>query len=114
MKHQKTPQRLYAWDLALKLFSGRGSAPLLVYVDSDPERSQAMYIDPSISLQEFTSRLNSFPKDQEIVFYCEFAHDPAAAERAAEFLEKGYSRAESLDGGLEAWNAITSFLPGRR
>src|SRR5690242_7060885 len=114
VKPEKTPLRVYAWDLAHRLASGRGPAPLLVCADRDQEKCKAMKIGPTVSFQEFTSRLESLPKDTEIVFYCESAQDPAAVERAAEYLERGYSRAGSLSGGLEAWNTIANFLPGRR
>ena len=112
MKRRPTPRRLYAWDLAHELFSSRGSAPLVVC--ADPENCETMKIDPSISLQEFTSRLETIPKDREIVFYSKLASDSAAAERAREYLEKGFSGTASLEGGFEAWITIANFLPGKR
>jgi rhodanese-related sulfurtransferase len=114
MKPRNNPQRLYAWDLAHKVFSEHETPPLLVCADPNPKKCLTMQTAPSISFPEFTSRLDSIPKDREIIFYCESALDSAAAERASEYLEKGYSRAGSLDGGIEAWNTITGFLPNRR
>jgi rhodanese-related sulfurtransferase len=111
MKHPKAPRHIYAWDLAYQLGLGP-AAPLVVCTDADPQKRTRATIDGSISLKEFESGLGTLPKDREIVFYS--SDDASAVARAAEYQEKGYPRVGILIGGIDAWNAISSFLPGKR
>jgi rhodanese-related sulfurtransferase len=113
MKLPKALRHVYAWDLAYKLGSGP-AAPLVVCTDADPQKRTRATIDESISLKEFESGLGTLPKDREIVFYCSSSDDASAVGRAAEYQEKGYTRVGVLIGGINAWNAIASFLPGKR
>ena len=46
-----------------------GSALLVCAYDSD-EKFQKMRLEGAFSLSEFRSRLSTFAKDQEIIFYC--------------------------------------------
>jgi rhodanese-related sulfurtransferase len=103
------PRRLFAWDLGHKLRSGL-ARPLVVCADDVPQQGERMKIDGSISLKEFESRLDSIPTNREIVFYGSPLQDATAARRAAECQKKGFTRVEILAGGIDAWNAISSFL----
>jgi len=103
------PRRLYAWDLCQKLRPG-AAAPLLVCANDDPEQCARVKIDGSISFKEFESRLASIPTNREIVFFCSSFQDATAERRAVECQEKGFTRVEILAGGIDAWNAISSFL----
>lgn len=103
------PRRLFAWDLGHKLRFGV-AAPLLVCADDDPEKFARMKINGSISLTEFESRLDSIPTNREIVFYCSSPQDATATARAVDCQEKGFTQVEILTGGIDAWNAIASFL----
>jgi rhodanese-related sulfurtransferase len=113
MKHSKALRPIYAWDLAYKLGLGP-AAPLLVCTDADPEMRTRATIDGSVSLKEFQSGLGTLPKNREIVFYCSSSDDRSAVGRAVEYQDKGYTRVGILIGGIDAWNAISSFLPGKR
>jgi len=113
MKHPEAPRHIYAWDLTYKLGLGP-AAPLVVCADEDPQKCAWAKIDGSISLKEFESRLGTLPKTQEIVFFCSSAEDASAVGRAAEYQDKGYTHVGILIGGLDAWNAIAGFRPGKR
>jgi hypothetical protein len=47
----------------------KGQALLVCAYDSD-EKFRMFHLDGAISLNEFESRLPSFPKEQELIFYC--------------------------------------------
>jgi len=106
-KHE--PRRLFAWDLGHKLRPGL-ARPLVVCADADPEKCARMKINGSLSLKEFESRLDSIPRNREIVFFCSSPQDATAARRAAEYQEKGYTRISILAGGFDAWTSIANFL----
>lgn len=46
-----------------------GSA-LLVCAYDDEEKCKKLHLEGSISLREFTFKLSTLAKDQEIIFYC--------------------------------------------
>ena len=46
------------------------SGALLVCGYDSQEKFQQNQLDRAISLDEFKSRVNSIPKNQEIIFYC--------------------------------------------
>ena len=60
------PERVRAEEIYDKLKSGK---TLLVCAYEDEIKFKAMQLEGAISLNEFTSKLSSLPKDQEIVFY---------------------------------------------
>ena len=60
------PERVTAEEVYKKLKSG---TTLLVCAYEDEQKFKAMQLEGAISLNEFTSKLSSLPKDQEIVFY---------------------------------------------
>ena len=113
MKHPKALRPVYAWDLAHKLRLGP-AAPLVVSADADLRQGTRATIDGSVSLKEFQSGLGTLPKNREIVFYGSSSDDPSAVGRATEYRDKGYTRVGILMGGIDAWDAIRSFLPGIR
>lgn len=104
----KKPRRIYAWDLAHEI--GRGpDAPIVVCASSEPARLDWLKADGSLSLTEFESRLASVPTNHKIVFYCSSPEDAVATERAEQCQAKGFTRVQVLNGGMEAWNAISVF-----
>ena len=103
------PLRLFAWDLAHKLAGS--DPPLVVCAESDPAKCEKMKIDGAIAFIEFEARLGSISTGREIVFYDSAPMDEVASRRASEYEQRGYSRAKVLSGGMEAWNAISSFRP---
>ena len=48
----------------------KGGAALLVCAYDDEEKFKAHRLEGAISLSELRSRLDSLPKDKEIIFYC--------------------------------------------
>ena len=61
------PKRVTAEEVYDKLKSGKA---LLVCAYEDEEKFKKLQLEGAISLNAFKSRLSSFSKDQEIVFYC--------------------------------------------
>ncbi len=59
--------RVTAQEVHQKLQSGN---ILLVCAYEDDDRFRRVRLEGAISFNEFTSRLPSLPKNQEIVFYC--------------------------------------------
>ena len=106
------PLRLFAWDLAHKLAGS--DPPLVVCAESDPAKCERMKIEGAMSLIEFEARLSSISAGREIVFYDFEPMNEVASRRASEYEQRGYSRAKVLSGGMEAWNAISSFRPRAR
>ena len=61
------PERITPEEVYQKLDSGTA---ILVCAYEDEAKFKKMRLQGAISLNEFRSRLSSFSKDQEIVFYC--------------------------------------------
>jgi membrane protein DedA with SNARE-associated domain/rhodanese-related sulfurtransferase len=57
----------------------------------------------AISLAEIERRVADFPKDSEIVFYCNCPNEASAATAAKALHDLGYTRVRPLLGGLDAW-----------
>jgi len=57
----------------------------------------------AISLAEIERRVGDFPKDREIVFYCNCPNEASAAMAAKALHDLGYTRVRPLLGGLDAW-----------
>ena len=60
-------ERLGARETFEKVKSGK---VLLVCAYEDEEKFKALRLEGAISFQDFRSRLDSMPKEQEIIFYC--------------------------------------------
>ncbi|HTY23052.1 MAG TPA: rhodanese-like domain-containing protein [Desulfomonilaceae bacterium] len=61
------PERIGPQETHEKLKAG--TAILVCAYDSD-EKFRTLHLEGAISLSEFHSKVDSLPKDQEIVFYC--------------------------------------------
>lgn len=59
--------RISAEEVWQKVTSGKA---LLVCAYEDEEKCKRLYLEGSISLTEFKSRLSSLSKEDEIIFYC--------------------------------------------
>jgi membrane protein DedA with SNARE-associated domain/rhodanese-related sulfurtransferase len=59
----------------------------------------------AISLAEIERRVSEFPRDREIIFYCNCPNEASAATAAKALHDLGYVRVRPLLGGLEAWIA---------
>jgi len=56
-----------------------------------------------MELAEVEVSLARFPKDREIVFFCDCPNEASAASAAKLLIDLGYSRVRPLLGGIEAW-----------
>lgn len=58
-----------------------------------------------VRLDELPKRVDEFPLDREVVFYCSCPNEASAAYAARQLMNLGYTRVRPLLGGLEAWVA---------
>jgi len=79
--------------------------PLVVDLRGAAERADGRSIPGAhaISLAEIEQRIADFPKDREIVFYCNCPNEASAATAAKALHDLGYTRVRPLLGGLDAW-----------
>ena len=80
--------------------------PLVVDLRGPAERlsdGRAIPGAQAISLAEIERRVADFPKDREIVFYCNCPNEASAATAAKALHDLGYARVRPLLGGLDAW-----------
>jgi rhodanese-related sulfurtransferase len=62
-------------------------------------------LEGAISLSEFRQRIDTFPKDETVIFYCACPHDGGAKKRAEEYQNQGFLNAQVLEGGVNAWKS---------
>ena len=62
------PIRISPEEVRRKVTSG---SALLVCAYDDEEKCKKLHLEGSISLTEFTFKLSTLAKDQEIIFYCD-------------------------------------------
>jgi len=80
--------------------------PLVVDLRGPAERlsdGRAIPGAHAISLAEIERHVADFPKDREIVFYCNCPNEASAATAAKALHDLGYTRVRPLLGGLDAW-----------
>ena len=80
--------------------------PLVVDLRGPAERlsdGRAIPGAHAISFAEIERRVADFPKDREIVFYCNCPNEASAATAAKALHDLGYARVRPLLGGLDAW-----------
>ena len=70
-------------------------------------------LEEAISLSEFRRRLDSIPKDENVIFYCACPHDESATTQAKDFFKQGFINAQVLQGGVEAWKSAGYALVGQ-
>jgi membrane protein DedA with SNARE-associated domain/rhodanese-related sulfurtransferase len=59
----------------------------------------------AMELVEVDRHLAQFPKDREIVFFCNCPNEASAASAAKVLMDLGYTRVRPLLGGIDAWTA---------
>jgi rhodanese-related sulfurtransferase len=69
-------------------------------------------LEGAISLNEFQQRIDSFPKDEDIIFYCACPNDETATRRAQEYQKQGFTNVQVLQGGVNAWRSAGYGLVG--
>jgi membrane protein DedA with SNARE-associated domain/rhodanese-related sulfurtransferase len=58
-----------------------------------------------MELSDVDRQLKEFPKDREIVFFCNCPNEASAASAAKVLMDLGYTRVRPLLGGIDAWIA---------
>jgi membrane protein DedA with SNARE-associated domain/rhodanese-related sulfurtransferase len=83
-----------------------GEAPVLV----DVRGATTQRLDPrripgaiAVQLDAIEAGLDELPRDRQIVLYCACPNEASAAKAARLLLDRGYTRARPLLGGLDAW-----------
>jgi rhodanese-related sulfurtransferase len=69
-------------------------------------------LEGAISLADFHRRIESFPKDETIIFYCACPHDESATKQAQELMQQGFSDVQIIEGGVNAWKSAGYGLVG--
>ena len=95
----------------------QNAGPIIVDVRSAIGREHDRRCIPGaleMTLDEVTGRLQEFPMDREIVFYCACPNEATAAFAARKLMDRGYMRVRPLRGGLDAWAAAGYEIENRR
>jgi membrane protein DedA with SNARE-associated domain/rhodanese-related sulfurtransferase len=85
-----------------------GKRPLIIDVRSRVERElDARSIPGALALEveEIEKLIDSLPADRDVIFYCSCPNEASAARAAKRLIDRGYTRARPLRGGLDAWIA---------
>jgi membrane protein DedA with SNARE-associated domain/rhodanese-related sulfurtransferase len=56
-----------------------------------------------VTLKDLPERAGAWPREREIVVYCNCPNEASAALAAQRLMEQGFRRARPLAGGLDAW-----------
>ncbi len=70
-------------------------------------------LEGAISLSEFRRRMDTIPKDENVIFYCACPHDETAVKQAKDYFKQGFINAQVLQGGVEAWKGAGYALVGQ-
>jgi len=87
-------------------------AAILVCAYENDEDFRKNGLEGAISLSEFRRRTHSFPKDENVIFYCACPHDESAIQQAQECQKQGFLNVRVLEGGVNAWKAAGFGLVG--
>ena len=91
----------------LKKLQEQGKHPILI----DARSATAQMLEPAVpgallfNGGEPSPELIALDKNHHIIVYCSCPNDVTAAHVAKELISHGYTRAQPLHGGLDAWNA---------
>jgi membrane protein DedA with SNARE-associated domain/rhodanese-related sulfurtransferase len=83
----------------------RKEDPLIVdlRVAAEPARDGSIPGARAMELSEVDRHLAQFPKDREIIFFCNCPNEASAASAAKVLMDLGYTRVRPLLGGIDAW-----------
>lgn len=83
-----------------------GENPVILDVRSVLELEQAPSIIRGaiqVTIGELENRQNEFPRDREIVVYCDCPNEESSSKMALLLRRRGFTRVRPLLGGIEAW-----------
>jgi rhodanese-related sulfurtransferase len=101
--------RITAEELRHLLDSGK--PPVIIDVRSRAERELDPRSIPGArafaleELEKLEKLIDSLPADRDVIFYCTCPNEASAARAARRLIDRGYTRARPLRGGLDAWIA---------
>src|SRR5438445_384501 len=98
--------RITAEELRHLMDSGR--QPVIIDVRSRAERELDARSLPgalAFEVEELEELIDSLPADRDVIFYCTCPNEASAARAAKRLIDRGYTRARPLRGGLDAWIA---------
>jgi rhodanese-related sulfurtransferase len=90
----------------LRALLEQGRDPLILDVRSPASVEADGRIIPGavlVTLKELPEKSPAWPREREIVIYCNCPNEASAAVAAQRLLEQGFHRARPLAGGLDAW-----------
>ena len=84
-----------------------GEDPMIIDLRPHPARQEQPGIPGSLplSIEEVIARYQDFPRDRDVILYCDCPRDAASVQAARQLREKGLTRVWPLAGGIEAWRA---------
>jgi rhodanese-related sulfurtransferase len=87
-------------------------AAILVCAYDNEQEFRTHDLQGAISLSEFRRRIDRFPKDENVIFYCACPHDESALKQAEIYKAQGFCNVAVLEGGVEAWKSAGYSLVG--
>jgi rhodanese-related sulfurtransferase len=87
-------------------------AAILVCAYENDQDFRQNDLEGAISLNDFRQRIDSFPKDENVIFYCACPHDEASTAQAEKYRKEGFVNARVLEGGVNAWKKAGYGLVG--
>jgi rhodanese-related sulfurtransferase len=107
-RFQKTIRMLRITADELRALMQREETPFIVDLRGAQERIRDGRSIPgalALSLDDVDRTRDRFPRDRDIVFYCNCPNEAAAATAARTLMRFGFERVRPLLGGLDAWAA---------
>jgi rhodanese-related sulfurtransferase len=87
-------------------------ATILVCAYENEEDFRKCDLEGAISLSEFHRRIDSFSKDETVIFYCACPHDESSTKQAEVLQQHGFTNVHVLEGGVNAWKSAGYGLVG--
>jgi rhodanese-related sulfurtransferase len=80
-------------------------AVILICAYDSEEEFRKNDLEGAMSLSEFRQRIDTFPRDEHLIFYCACPHDEEAMRQAEEYQGQGFENVWVLEGGVHAWQS---------
>jgi membrane protein DedA with SNARE-associated domain/rhodanese-related sulfurtransferase len=104
---ERCVHRLTAQQVTEKLEAGED--PMIIDLRPHSARQEQPGIPGSfpLSIDEVVARHQDLPRDRDVILYCGCPRDAASVQAAWQLRDKGFTRAWPLEGGIEAWHAVS-------